>query len=582
VRGVHVTDDRTGDDTTTRERPATRPGVSFVARLVEPYSAVRGNTFLSRFLISEFVSSIGDWLYLVALLVVIAEVADPVVLGLVGAARVLPYVLLSGIGGLLADRFDRRAILISTDLARGVLMLALAAAIWFTAPVAAIVVLVVLAACGSSIAGPALAAYLPSLARDETELGPANAAWATLDNIAFIIGPAAAGILTTIGGASGAMLLNAVSFGVVAVVLSSLPTVASKIGDAAAAVTPTETSTPEPATAPTPSETTQTAVDEPNAVPLVNRIAAPLLVDLGASIVGGALGIATVVIATDQLHAGDSATGWLNAATGIGGVVGGVAVGRFVNAPPARLLAVGGIVGGLGLIALGITETLLVAIALMAVASAGLLVLDVANSTYVQRVVDDEARGRASGLFHMLGALAFAAGSLILPILASWFGIAPALGAIVLVGGAFVVAGILLLARPKPIDRASRRALRLLQESALGGLPVPQLARAAGAAVEQAVAAGEAVVSEGEVADAAYVIERGTFEVTIGGAARRRLGPGDVFGERGILLRAPRSATVRAVDDGALLRLDGPAFLALVTAEPRVSDQLLALYGGRR
>src|SRR4051812_37429239 len=204
-------------------RPAGRPGASFVRRLVEPYSAIAGNSLLVRFLVSEFVSSIGDWLYLVALLVVVAEVADPVLLGLVGGARVLPYVVLSGVGGVLADRFDRRRILIATDLARGALMVALAAAIAAGAPIGVIVALVVLAACGSSIAGPALYAYLPSLTRDETELGPANATWATLDNVAFIIGPAAAGLLTAVGGASGAMLLNAVSFAIVAVVLASPP-----------------------------------------------------------------------------------------------------------------------------------------------------------------------------------------------------------------------------------------------------------------------------------------------------------------------------------------------------------------------
>jgi CRP-like cAMP-binding protein len=100
--------------------------------------------------------------------------------------------------------------------------------------------------------------------------------------------------------------------------------------------------------------------------------------------------------------------------------------------------------------------------------------------------------------------------------------------------------------------------------------------------VDVAVHAGETIVREGDPADAAYVIVTGTFGVTIGGELRRRLGPGDLFGERGLLLEAPRSATVTADIDGTLLRLDRDAFLALVRTEPRTSDQLLALYGGRR
>ena len=70
-------------------------------------------------------SSIGDWLYLVALLVVIWDLSnDPVVLGIVGAARILPYIFLSIPAGIVADRFDRRLVLLTTDIVRGVIMVA--------------------------------------------------------------------------------------------------------------------------------------------------------------------------------------------------------------------------------------------------------------------------------------------------------------------------------------------------------------------------------------------------------------------------------------------------------------------------
>ena len=84
------------------------------------YRRVFANPALARLFIGEFVSSIGDWLYLVALLVVVYNAgASPVVLGVVGAARIVPYILLSVPAGIAADRFDRRMILIGTDLARG-------------------------------------------------------------------------------------------------------------------------------------------------------------------------------------------------------------------------------------------------------------------------------------------------------------------------------------------------------------------------------------------------------------------------------------------------------------------------------
>ena len=84
------------------------------------YRRVLRDARLTRLLAGETVSSIGDWIYLVAILVLIYErTGDPVLLGLVGAARVAPYVVLSIPAGIVADRYDRRRILIVTDLARG-------------------------------------------------------------------------------------------------------------------------------------------------------------------------------------------------------------------------------------------------------------------------------------------------------------------------------------------------------------------------------------------------------------------------------------------------------------------------------
>src|SRR5687768_15448389 len=117
----------------------------------------------------EFVSSIGDWLYLVALLVLIwQETQDPVLLGLVGSLRIVPYVRLSVPGGVVADRFDRRRVLLATDGARGVIMLLIAGAVILELSIWVIVVLAVLATCFSAFFSPTIGAYLPSLVRDES------------------------------------------------------------------------------------------------------------------------------------------------------------------------------------------------------------------------------------------------------------------------------------------------------------------------------------------------------------------------------------------------------------------------------
>src|SRR3990170_3343097 len=162
--------------------------------MIGTYRRLLRNRALARLLAGEFVSGIGDWLYLVALLIIIYEGSgrDAVLLGIVGAARVVPYVLLSVPAGIAADRFDRRMILIVTDVLRGAIMVLLAILAAFDWPLIAFVALSILATCFSSFFYPAIGALIPSLVEDESELGPANSAWASLDNFAFVIGPALA------------------------------------------------------------------------------------------------------------------------------------------------------------------------------------------------------------------------------------------------------------------------------------------------------------------------------------------------------------------------------------------------------
>ncbi|HEX5826560.1 MAG TPA: MFS transporter, partial [Candidatus Limnocylindrales bacterium] len=143
--------------------------------MLRTYRELLRNGPLARLLVGEFVSSIGDWLYLVALVVLVyRETQDPVILGLVGAARMLPYIFLSIPAGIITDRFDRRHVLLASDLARGACMLVLAGLVATDGPLVAIAAVAMLAACFSTFFYPAIGALIPSLVRDETEFGPAN------------------------------------------------------------------------------------------------------------------------------------------------------------------------------------------------------------------------------------------------------------------------------------------------------------------------------------------------------------------------------------------------------------------------
>lgn len=523
----------------------------------------RRNGALSRLLAGEFVSGIGDWLYLVAVLVVVyADSNSPVLLGIVGAARILPYVLLSVPAGIVADRFDRRMVLLVTDVARGVLMLVLVAAVMVDAPTLVIVAVSIVAACFSTFFGPAIAALVPTIV-DERDLGIANSAWATLDNVAFIVGPALAGILLASGGLEIAFLLNAVSFAVVAVVLWHLP-----IPRTADVVVSSEDTQP----------VTASWRD------LIRPLAGPFILDSTTSIVGGGLGVLTVVIAIDVLGAGDAGTGYLNAAIGVGGVVAGIAGGALLARRLSVPLLLGGLAGGVGLAWLALTGDLLTAMLAIGVAVAGLLLLDVVNTTLIQRIVPDALRGRAVGAMQTSSSVLYAAGSLVMPLLADALGVP-----VVLIGAAVIMAAGAILAlllsgsqeEPAPVE-ASR--IRLLERPIFTGLPPARIEAAARQLVPVPVDAGEAVVRQGETADRFYVIDSGELRVTQvrDGDVHvlRDLGPGDVFGEIGLLRGVPRTATVTASTPAVLYALDAGAFGELVGSGPGLSSRLLDLYRG--
>lgn len=549
-------------------------GARYPRALMGAYRRLARNGPLMRLLAGETISSIGDWLYLVAILVVVYQVTeDPLVLGIVGAVRLLPYVVLSVPAGIVADRFDRRRILLVTDIARGLLQLVLAALVMADASVWAIVAVAVLAAAFGAFFGPAIGAYLPIVVGDERDLGPANSLWATLDNLAYFIGPAVAGLLIAAGGLQVAFLLNAVSFGVCALILLGLPSGRPLAHDAASDAATPDGQAGDPASG-------RTA--------LLGRIRGPIVVDLATSFASTALGVLIVLIAVDQLQAGEQAVGYLQAATGIGGVVAGFIAGWLVARRLDVPLILGGVISAVGLAALAVTSSLGLALVLAGIAVGALLIMDIVVTTIVQRDVPDAQRGRAMGLLQTTGVVAALAGSLVAPALVPLLG----LGAVItLVGVLQVVAAIVavvILRREGSLDARSDidpERVALLRGSILIGAPPSRIESAARSLTEVAVTAGQVIIRQGDVADRFYLIADGRFEVTqidaAGGTARlRELGPGDPFGEIGLLTGSPRTATVTALTDGRLLALERETFLELVGPGPELRTGLLALYGG--
>lgn len=605
------------------------------------YRGLLSNGPLVRLLTGEFVSGIGDWLYLVALLVIVyRESADPVLLGVIGGARIIPYIVLSVPAGIAADRFDRRRILIVTDLLRGAIMVALTVLVLFDGPLLLMVALAIVATCFSSFFQPAIGSYLPMLARDERELGPANSAFATLGEIAFIIGPALAGIIIATADLAIAFAINAVTFGVIAAMLLGLPpgTPGTHPGaelkrrqeaEAAASGAPADdaasrrapvvaaAATVDPASAeaavaasgglpaaatdgtagPTSAEaetagTPAAPAPQPPLLELLRPVMRPfvglVVLDLVAGFMFGGVSVLTVILAVDRLGAGEEATGFLNAAIGVGGVLGAVASGAIVlRANLAPPLLVGAAVLGGGFVVLAFAELLSFSMLAMAVIAAGALLAGVVGETVFQRVIPDRIRGRTLGIWMTLSTLMYAAGAFLTPILVTTVGFEPILG----IGGvAIIAAGVVCVALVGPdLRRAPDAAVETLRRVSrlplFAGVPPSALEATVGRLVKLEVPAGTVVIRQGDEADRFYIIESGAFDVDQADAAGetrrlRTMGPDEVFGELGLMNQAPRSATVTAATDGVLLALDGNDFLELLNAGPQMSGLLMERYGG--
>ena len=108
----------------------------------------------------------------------------------------------------------------------------------------------------------------------------------------------------------------------------------------------------------------------------------------------------------------------------------------------------------------------------------------------------------------------------------------------------------------------------------LSSLPRDAFARFVAASVARVAAAGEEVISEGDVASSFFLVARGRVTVTRGAEVLATLGEGSVFGEMSLLSNAPRNATVRVLDDADLLEFGAASLRAAAAEVPVIAAAL--------
>jgi CRP/FNR family cyclic AMP-dependent transcriptional regulator len=124
--------------------------------------------------------------------------------------------------------------------------------------------------------------------------------------------------------------------------------------------------------------------------------------------------------------------------------------------------------------------------------------------------------------------------------------------------------------------RVAQEAADLLQRVPIfGDLDRKELERIAASMKQRTFEAGDNVTTEGSSGVGFFVIEEGEAKVSIGGEERRRLGPGDYFGEVALLNESARTATIVAETDLRCYGLTSWEFRPLVETHGSIAWKLL-------
>ncbi|MCW5766229.1 MAG: MFS transporter [Phycisphaeraceae bacterium] len=187
-----------------------------------------GHRYFRRVLIAQFVSNVGTWMEMFTIQMFVAQTTGRLDdQGILGALQSLPIFLLGIFGGLAADRFNRRTLLVVTQILASVVAagVALVAAWDFESKRTAVHWLFALGAlngCVMAFNFPAWQTLTPRLV-PRAELSRAIALNGIQFNMARVLGPALAGLLLATVAAWPLLAFNALSFLIVAGVVASTP-----------------------------------------------------------------------------------------------------------------------------------------------------------------------------------------------------------------------------------------------------------------------------------------------------------------------------------------------------------------------
>jgi len=555
------------------------PGVGFVAGIktalrdmsVSIRSVFR-NPGLRRVELALTGSMIGDWAFATAVTVWAYGVGGVTAVGVWTAIRLTLMAVTAPVASMLADRFPRKSVMVSADLIRAVIITAAGLCLVLDTPAAPIFVLATLGGLLGTPFRCAQRALMPALANTPDELTASNGTGSTIESLSFFVGPTVGALLIAVTDVQTVFFLDAATF-----VWSMVLVLGIRV--------PKRDEPDRPARAEEDDEPAKESfLSEVSggfrAIVADRDLAVVIWLVAAQTVVAGASAVFLVMMAVDVLGTGAHGVGYLNSVLGVGAILGGfLAIARATKHRLAQDMTVGVVLWAAPLLLVTIWAspvTVFAAVALLGLANP---LVDVNMDTIVQRITPDAVMGRVFGALEACVISTMALGAFLMPALLHLWSLRVSL--------AVVGLGVTALALPF-LPRMRRLDARLTAPAGLELLrAVPMFIPLTPATVEGLARklvrvparAGEVVLTEGAESDRFFIIESGRVEVTHDGAVLRHEGPGEFFGEIGLLRDVPRTATVTAVEDTVLLALGRDEFLAAVTGQSeafRAADDVVS------
>lgn len=338
------------------------------------------------FLAGQGVSLVGTWMQHVAMSWLVYRLTgSALLLGVVGFTGQIPTLFISPVAGVLADRWDRRRLLLATQ-TLAMLQAALLALVVLTGLVQVwqIIFLSLILGVVNAFDIPIRQSFVVEMVEQREDLGNAIALNSSLVNGARLIGPAIAGLLIASVGEGICFILNALSYLAVIIALAAmhLPPAAN----------------PRPARRPILHELREGFLYAYQFGPIRSILLLLALV----SLMGMPYSVLVPVFAKDVLHGGAHTFGFLMTAAGSGALAGTLYLAsRHSVRGLGRVIVRATILFAAGIAAFALSDNFPLSLAALAVAGFGAMTLVASCNTVLQTILDEDKRGRVMSFFTM-------------------------------------------------------------------------------------------------------------------------------------------------------------------------------------